>query len=708
MFLITDLIAVNNSVVIVSNDNGSGHHTSKTLIKMLHLLGYTLSVELANAIDALSIADAKIAVTNITSTVKKILGANVEHKTLSLHASRDLYDFVYGDWAINRLNLAWEIYCDIAAGKFAEDTSDASLATIPTHILQKMSPRNAQAWCITALKQPQTCAPSERATITALTQALAAAGYPITAEHIGDSVIWRENIPLVLHATNFDAALIERLCTTSGDALRLATYLSDASADLSLARPPRFKLSSAHRRLILSIVDRVGNGEDMMRQREIWLRLGEYLHPMAKDHARRWPHAAKLWDALRNDPKNIERWNVALERALQTQEISYIRTIASRPGAFARALIALMSRNEHISGGKFRGCALYAFISVMNGVPTATLLSLYKRLINLRDASRHDHVVFYPKGADSTPIIAKDNRATPNEDDINTLIESIHAHLVSRFAQRPSLGNVWIDPDLAHITVNRTKRSAMTGTNTPMNRGSVHALTSNPSAIRLFVHWANNNTRVDVDLSASILDADFNTIESVSYMQLNGTNMAHSGDITDGLDGASEYIDINLSKNTRSVNGRYLAVFINSFSGQSFAEFPCFAGVSEHAAWPIPREFDAKGVALKFDINTQGRRCIPLIYDLVAQRIVVINANAHGRAGHNMHNSENLIADIVRDAVEAPQHKLNCYDIACLHAEARGTRVNRREDATTIFAVDTTTPDAFTALASDLPEDTVD
>lgn len=708
MFCITNLIAVNNSVVIVSDDNGSGHHTSKTLIKMLRLLGYTLSVELANTIDALSIADAKIAVTNITSTIKKILGANVEHATLSLHASRDLYDFVYEDWTINRLNLAWEIYCDIAAGKFAEDTSDASLEKIPTRILQKMSPRNAQAWCITALQQPQTCAPSERAAITDLTPALAAAGYPITAEHIGDSVIWRENIPLVLRATNFDSTLIDRLCTTSGDALRLAAYLSDASADLSLARPPRFKLTSAHRRLILSIVDRVSNGEDMMRHREIWLRLGECLHPMAKDQARRWPQAAKLWSALRNDPKSIERWNVALERALQTQEISYIGTIATRPGAFARALIALMSRNGHINGGKFRACALYAFNSVIDGVPTATLLSLYKRLISLNNMPHNDRVVFYTKGADSAPIITNDHRATPNDDDINSMIEDIHHALITRFARRSPLGNVWIDPALTQITVNRTKRSAMTGTNTPMNRGSVHALTSNPGAIRLFVHWANNNTRVDVDLSASILDADFNRIKSVSYLRLNGTNMAHSGDITDGLDGASEYIDINLSKNVQSINDRYLAVFINSFSGQSFADFPCFAGVSEHASWPIPREFDAKGVALKFDINTQGKRCIPLIYDLVEQKIVVINANANGRAGHNLRNSENLVADIVRDAVESPQHKLNCYDIACLHAEARGTLVNRREDATTIFAVDTTTPDAFTALASDLPEDAVD
>ena len=65
---------------------------------------------------------------------------------------------------------------------------------------------------------------------------------------------------------------------------------------------------------------------------------------------------------------------------------------------------------------------------------------------------------------------------------------------------------------------------------------------------------------------------------------------------------------------------RYLAVEVNRFSGEEFAEMRC------HAGWMIRQEvnaslktFDIKTVANKLDLNGTGDYAVPLVVDLEAR-----------------------------------------------------------------------------------------
>ena len=60
--------------------------------------------------------------------------------------------------------------------------------------------------------------------------------------------------------------------------MRLAVSFS--GGDLSLAENTDFKLSNGQRRLIMALLDNVKSsmGEDMLRNKEAWLRLSKTLH----------------------------------------------------------------------------------------------------------------------------------------------------------------------------------------------------------------------------------------------------------------------------------------------------------------------------------------------------------------------------------------------------------------------------------------------
>lgn len=100
--------------------------------------------------------------------------------------------------------------------------------------------------------------------------------------------------------------------------------------------------------------------------------------------------------------------------------------------------------------------------------------------------------------------------------------------------------------------------------------------------IILGVHWKNvtNGYReiiIDLDLSVTIYDEDFNTLGKVYYHNLeafDGT-IRHSGDITSAPapHGASEYIIIDLEEfKNKFPQARYLVPTVQSYGGNAFAD----------------------------------------------------------------------------------------------------------------------------------------
>ncbi|MFC5789563.1 hypothetical protein ACFPPE_06810, partial [Agromyces tardus] len=61
---------------------------------------------------------------------------------------------------------------------------------------------------------------------------------------------------------------------------------------------------------------------------------------------------------------------------------------------------------------------------------------------------------------------------------------------------------------------------------------------------------------------------DSGDVTWLSYTSLRAVGGVHSGDITSAPDGASEFIDLDLSK----VRARYIVPQVNIYSGESFDE----------------------------------------------------------------------------------------------------------------------------------------
>jgi len=123
--------------------------------------------------------------------------------------------------------------------------------------------------------------------------------------------VFRETLPLVY--TIFDGK-VDDLLSGATDVLRIATYLSQAHADLSLKDNTKFKLRTSDKKKLIKFLNSlhgVNLEEDLMRHREKWLRLGEYLNPGSKKNAARWPKVALAFGKLRNNPNKIETFNRA-------------------------------------------------------------------------------------------------------------------------------------------------------------------------------------------------------------------------------------------------------------------------------------------------------------------------------------------------------------------------------------------------------------
>ena len=117
--------------------------------------------------------------------------------------------------------------------------------------------------------------------------------------------IFKENVPLVLDLTN-DTDYISKFISGATDIMRIAYFNSDPDSDLSLKENVRFNLTTSQKKKILTLLNGCKNiSEDMMRNRERWLRLGEKINPGSKENVRRFPVVAAAFNELRNSPKNL-------------------------------------------------------------------------------------------------------------------------------------------------------------------------------------------------------------------------------------------------------------------------------------------------------------------------------------------------------------------------------------------------------------------
>ncbi|PZR77761.1 MAG: hypothetical protein DI537_42815, partial [Stutzerimonas stutzeri] len=482
--------------------------------------------------------------------------------------------------------------------------------------------------------------------------------------------IFKETLPFVFAIFGADA--VKGSLSGATDIMRIAYFVSDEKADLSLKENVRFKLSSSHKRGLMVLLEGLPNlAEDMMRNRERWLRLGERLKPGIAKNAKRFPKVAAAFDRLRNNPKGIVTFNKQMEESMRhgAIDIDFINLMKERPGEYARKLDKMLREATDAR------LVVAGFKVVVDKLPEKLLLEL-RKYFGSRDIL--DKRMFFPKGQANKVQIVEDKRKPIPDASAIKIIEVIDADLRRRYAELEPLGKVWIDPALKDVLLPFNRRGDSSTVGEAVSKGSRYPF--NGDVVRGFVWWKNGaegrygSNRTDVDLSMVLFDENMKQSGHIAFTNLHGAGMAHSGDIQDAPNGASEFIDFDVNV-VRKTGARYLALSVISYTGQTFDTFPCFAGFMERDKLKSGKVYEPESVRLKFDIASKSTSHMPVIFDLVERKVIYADMSSSGGRYVAVAAQSSKNEAMTQGMLSLPQRKPTVYDVVLLNAQARGTIV---------------------------------
>lgn len=389
------------------------------------------------------------------------------------------------------------------------------------------------------------------------------------------------------------------LVDTVTDVLRLACAMS--GGDLTLAEPTRFRsFTRPERRALLAALDGVvrdapGKAGDVVRLRERWKRLGERLHPY--EHAARYPHGRDVF-AVAQGQKAVRSLPARVELAFGDGEVGEaVRLMAAAPGMLFRSL----DRVLRVASPAEAEVAVSAAEEAAGAVSGRVLLGVREHLLN-RSAPDPARIFVNRTGrAWARP----DDRAPLPPESVARLEEVLDAEVARRL---PACDRLVIDPAVRNLALPLSAKTVPGGLGV-LPRGSVMPVDG--ERLRFFTYWRQARKRTDYDLSVLLLDDDFAPAGHVSFTRLRGEGMTHSGDVVEAPDGASEFIDLDLSV----VPARYVVPQVNVYAGEGFTEAAeSFFGFMTRDAEQEGRPFEPRTVRAKSDMRGAGRIALPLAF----------------------------------------------------------------------------------------------
>lgn len=449
-------------------------------------------------------------------------------------------------------------------------------------------------------------------------------------------------------------------------------------------------LSRPQRKLLLQLLEGCPNAtEDMMRWQELWVRLGERLHP--GEQAKRFPNTFAAFEVVRGN-KKFATFNGNVEAALQSPNgDEALALLQRRPGDFARRLDHLLRRYPERAK-----TIVESLVAVADRVSTPVLLQVLTHFKH-RDQP-HDLRIFFPKGEVAKVWGQKQTLAPLDTALCQNITARIAQVLTARFAALPPLGPCFLDAELKNYLVPFSQRSASKTLRT-LARGSRLTL-PDANTIRFFLWWRNGRERTDLDLSAAIYGADFVYQDVISYYNLKGYGGHHSGDIVDAPDGAAEFIDLNCAKMLEK-GARYVVMSVNSFTSQPYCDLPeCFAGWMAREKPNSGEIFEPRTVQDRIDLSADTEVCLPMVIDLEDRTVVWMDlALRKSPAWNNVANNLKGVSLMLRAMIGL--EKTTLYDLFAIHIAARGKLVEDKAEATQIFSVaEGLTPFDLDAIAS--------
>ena len=518
------------------------------------------------------------------------------------------------------------------------------------------------------------------------------------------------------------------------------------------------RLSRAQRRTLLSVLESFDENalcEDFMRHRELWVRVGELLHP--GDYEKRFPKTLKAFQIVRKGefhnaeyqtmpntkPPVFRTWRSQLETAINKRDAETLeKLMIQRPGEFARHLDRIMRgfgqsdslsgyaserfeaikkevRNEFNIRKNILNCIKKATLGITKAVTDAAAdlntklgyASLFSdcvaRLSTPMLVQLYGHFgargqklskrIFYPAGNSRKIYWRDDARPVISPIYTKSLCADIVKELLERFARKPHFEQAIVDETLQTLTFPFAERTNQSEGIHLSPGSSLEMPPENDNGkLRLFLHWCQkpNASRVDLDLSVAFFDENWTLDDKWSerfcctYYKLQCSSSKekdaffarHSGDFREAPHprGATEYVDIDREL-ALSEGIRYAVMLVQVYDGVDFDELErAYTGVMYRNDLSDTAVFDPLTVRFKYQLSGEAQSYIPVVFDLVENRIHDIQCYSTSRKNFcNLEQHKETVRDICMNSLLyfGDHPRTTRLDVALMHAAARTDKV---------------------------------
>ena len=514
----------------------------------------------------------------------------------------------------------------------------------------------------------------------------------------------KENKAVVI-ATMLECGIMEHMLyaqvNSVTDVLRVAAALS--GGDVSLKDNTRYvSFSRPVRKWMMDTLECVPGAieEEMIKYRERWIRIGERIHPRSfpMDEYERTIDAFNL---LRNNEQAIVPYGSKIERAFVSGKYELlVELLTQRPGYFARELHHMFKvfPNKHYD-------IAVSFAAVAHKVATPVLLQVKSYYEN--EQYRIGTGIYFPKGNTQRIYVKEGNSTIKITDEIKNLVVIACTHgLMSQYRDKyageyDETKKAYIEPGLESYLIPNSMRSAGKALRS-VPRGSRMKLDENDKYLRPFIHWMNNENRVDVDLSVAFFDSKMEYMDTVAYYELRNEYSVHSGDYTDAPvpDGACEFIDVNMDA-ARKNGVRYAVIAVHSYTEDYFREIPeCFVGYmtltekeyqEDYKSYRPTTPFNIERVKMKMDIANDGQYVVVCALDLESNDVIWCDiagdVEQRLRLPNNVESTKHVIGYVMQSIVDSK--RISMYELAKMTVTAKGySIVENMDEADVIYTVE--------------------
>lgn len=676
------------------------------LIRNLEGLGYTVSQQLIELIQELNYSNLVNICTEILATCKELKGADVEYNPMYPNFPEQVAEASESELFINALIHYWSN--GTLLPEYEKYEREPLLQNVNYEVIDIGTEEEYRQIFNNILASKTSISESDKEDLVLYLRELMDMG---NIDLLPDEIPFKENVALVgdlilknnsseCYDEGYVVELLSKYFKTATDVLRLLTATS--GGDVSLATNCMFRsFERIERRIIINLLNRCGNvAEDMERYHHRWIRIIERVHPFEFDNLQRTKAVCAFKMLVENE--KISTFGGRVMEAIKNQNIeTAVRILKSRAGELARNLDYLLRIAITYEEKKL---IINAFKEVAHDVSTNVLLQV-KEHFKHRNSNQSDIRVFFPKGSLAKQYSIPNTLPAIEETLCRAIVQICEVALIYNYSQKDFMGKVYLSESFKNYIVPYSQRSASKSLKTVV-RGSRLPFNSENSTIRAFIHWTNiedgYDSRVDIDLSAVILDENFRYMEHVSYTRLASSEYKsyHSGDITNGGDengaGVAEFIDIDIDSIVQ-YGGRYVCFQVHSYTEQKFSSMQnALFGWMNRADVDSGEIFEPATVEQRINLTQDTDIEIPVVFDMVTKEAVWMDMGlnnmsfSYGYRANNVENNLTGVALTIKALCE--MKKPNMYDLINLHINSRGLFESDRNKADIIFDIDTSKP----------------